>query len=472
MGIHLINASLWQCFEDEDKVRYVADEDEDCFRGFAWLEFNKKTQKIIAARDNFGQEPFYYARHGHKFIFGSFLQDILNYLPTMPIFTSHMIRDCFMRYPADDPIDDPPYVTETYYKGVFRVTPGHYLHVTPDKTYEEAFWALDPEKPKIYYADSRDYVKHFEYLLNEALTVSTKNLTNLAMEFSGGIDSTMLFIASRNLNLETTLFTHIPPKSRQPTSEDKNVKYIIDKYNWTSKHVSVDSEKFDPISIFTKFSKVLSGPSPNLNCLLSNNLHDKILQKGMRFVLTGYGGDDCVSLIFPPEIGNNPEKLYKYEAQLLQGQYCHEIRMRLEYSSVVTKYLGLKYIYPLLYPPLIEYCFSLPIEQKLMNGAMRCTAKKYLLKYLNEMQFSTKTGAVVPSTMQKCRDYYRLGKFADYFIDLPFQEYISARNTDDDKLLLMINAYMIKPYCIVSDSKAISISHGPCLFKFFRDLSI
>lgn len=440
----LINASLWRCLEDEFTIRYIADEDENNFRGFAWIEFNKKTQKIIAARDHFGQEPFYYACDGERFIFGSFLRDIIACLPKIPNFATHMVRDCFMRYPADDPVDDPPYSTETYYTGIFRVTPGHYLHVNNNKIHEESFWELNPTKPKIYYAESRDYVKHFEYLLNEALEVSTRNINNLAMEFSGGIDSTMLFIACQNLAMGTILFRHIPPKSREATAEDKNVKYLIDKYNWISNYVPVDSEEFDPISVFTKFAKVLSGPAPNLNCILSNNLHERMLQKRQKFVLTGYGGDDCVSLIFPPDMGRSPEKLYEYETELLQGKYCHEIRMRLEYSSVVLKHLGLKYIYPLLYPPLIEYCFSLPIEQKLINGDMRCTAKEYLLKYLKQMQFSTKTGAVVPNTMQKCRDYYRLGKFADSFIDLPFQEYISARDTDDDKLLLMINAFMIK----------------------------
>ena len=440
----LVNASHWQCIEDECIVRYISGQEGSGFQGFAWLQFDKRTKKILAARDHFGQEPFYYTRHHQRLIFGSSIRDLLQHLPEVPRFSQHLIRDCFLRYPADDPTDDPPYAIETYYAGIFRVTPGNHLKVTQESISETPFWCLDPAKPKLQYADPRDYVKHFELLLNEAIQVSTQNAKDLALEFSGGIDSSMIFIASRNLGMQPTLFTHSPPQTRQPTAEDENVANLINQFDWVSKHVRVNAESFDPISVFQRFAQVLSGPPPNLNCILSNNLHQSMIQRGHCYVMSGYGGDDGVSLIFPHEIMRTPEELYHYEVDLLQGKFCHEIRMRLEYSAVVAKSLGFRYIYPLLYPPLIEFCFSLPIEQKFKNGMMRCTAHEYLSKHIKQMYFSTKAGAVVPNTMQKCRDYYRLGKFAEDFVQLPFHEYITKRTTDDDKLLLQIHAYMAK----------------------------
>lgn len=439
-----VNASHWQCVEDDSMIRYFSGHDGVNYQGFAWLKFDKRTKQILAARDHFGQEPFYYTRQGQQFIFGSSIRNILLHLPKTPKFSPHLIRDCFLRYPADDPIDDPPYSTETYYTGIFRVTPGNYLHVNQNSITETPFWRLDPAKPKLHYADPRDYVKHFELLLNEAIHVTTNNANDLALEFSGGIDSSMIFVASRKLGMQPTLFTHIPPKSRKPTAEDRNVNNLINQFDLSSKHIRVDAEFFDPMTAFQQFSHILSGPPPNLNCVLSNNIHQAIVQRGHRFVLSGYGGDDGVSLIFPPNKISTREELYQYEADLLQGKFSHEIRMRLEYTSVVAKSLGFRYIYPLLYPPLIEYCFSLPIEQKVKNGMMRCTAYEYLTKNIKQMCVSKKEGAVVPDTMQKCRDYYRLGKFSEQFRQLPFQEYITKRTTDDDKMLLQIHSYMAK----------------------------
>ena len=136
--------------------------------------------------------------------------------------------------------------------------------------------------------------------------------------------------------------------------------------------------------------------------------------------------------------------LRDYEYDLLQGSLCHEMRMRLEYSALTAKAMGFRYIYPLLYPPLIEFGFSLPLEQKFKQGRMRCTVRDYLLQHVQGMKFSTKGGATVPSTMQKCRDYAAKGAFQPYFTGLPFKEYIDAAHSIDDQLLLQIHAFMMK----------------------------
>lgn len=443
LNITLINASNWLCIDNADKKKYIANVASEGLQGFAWLEINKHTNSIVGCRDHFGQEPFYYFFSKGLFIFGSYIRDILRYLPTAPKFSRHLVRDCFMRYPADDPIDDPPFTQETYYSGIFRVTPGHHLFVNDYAVFEKPYWLLDINKPKLYYRDPRDYVKHFAILLDEALRISLGNMREVALEFSGGLDSTMILVASRNLDVNAKIFTHVPPINREPTAEDINIKKIIQKYNLENKHVLVDAENFHPILIFKKYAKLLSGPPPNLNCVLSSNLHEAIIYHGHRYVLSGYGGDDCVSFNFPIEKANSEQELYEYEFDILQGKYAHEIRMRLEYSSLITKFLGLKYIYPLLYPPLIEYCFSLPLAQKFNNGMTRCLAREFLAQYIDNLQLNTKQGAFVPSTMQKCRDYYRLGKFKDVFVNLPYAEYISSRSDADDKLLLQIYAYMI-----------------------------
>ncbi len=447
--VEIVNASDWTRVDEGPVIRYFIGNDvranEQLYLPFAWLQIDQRTQAIVAARDHFGQEPFYYYYRNQRLIFGSTIGDILQYLPQTPALTRHLIRDCFLRFPADDPLDDPPFVTETYYEGIFRVTPGHHLYIMPSEKYEIPFWKPDPEKPKLHYADEREYLEHFTMLLDEALQVTIQHERHLAAEFSGGMDSTMLFVACRNRGLEPELFTHVPPASRQATHEDMNVSSILEQFGWSDRHVAVNADSFDPVAVFQHFANILSGPAPNLNCILANNLHQAVVDKGFKQLISGFGGDDCVSLLFPASLlSSSPEALYAYEADLLQGKLCHENRMRLEYSAVVARSMGFSYVYPLLYPPLIEFCFSLPFEQKCKNGRMRCMVQDYLLQHIRHMHFSTKGGAVVPDTMQKCRDYYRQGLFSKQFVGLPFQQYIEARTTPDDLLLLQINAYMLK----------------------------
>ena len=453
----VVNASHWQCFDEGDTVCYSIGQPihagQSCsniYSPFAWARINKYTHQIIAARDHFGQEPFYYFYQNHRFIFGSTLPDILAHLSYTPKLTKHLVRDCFLRTPVDDPTDDPAYSNETYYEGIFRVTPAHYLYIIDMEKHEESFWTLDPAQPTLHYADDRDYVKHFSMLLDEAIRVTTSQASALAAEFSGGVDSTAILVACQKASLEPTLFTHIPPLTRQPTEEDINVSNIINHFNWSHRHYSIDAEYFDPITVFKCFAKVFAGPPPNMNSVLSNSLHKAVVEHGCTTLLSGYGGDDCVSLLLPSEITRQSSLsdacflAREYEYNVLQGTLCHEMRMRLEYSAVAAKAMGLTYIYPLLYPPLIEFCFSMPFEQKFKQGNMRCTIRDYLSQHITSMRFDTKQGAVVPDTMQKCRDYYAQEQFTPFFVNLPFHKHIEAAKCPDDKLLLQVHAFMIK----------------------------
>lgn len=455
--ITIINASHWQCADEGETLYYfighpvpVGQPCHEVYRPFAWVRINKKSHQMVAARDHFGQEPFYYAFQHEHFIFGSTIPDILSHLTHTPKLTSHFIRDCFMRTPVDDPLDDPPYSNETYYEGVFRVTPAHYLYVNGMEKFETSFWTLDPKQPSLQYTNEHDYLEHFSALLDEAIRATTSQTSPMALEFSGGIDSTAILVACRKASLTPGLFTHVPPITRKPTEEDRNVANLIKQFNASHRHYSVDADNFDPITVFQQFAKIFAGPPPNMNCVLSNNLHRAVIEQGYTALLSGFGGDDCVSLLYPVEIhqwiGRNDtySLAREYEYDILQGKRCHEMRMRLEYSAVTAKAMGLTYIYPLLYPPLIEFCFSLPFEQKFKQGKMRCTIRDYLSQHVTGMNFCTKKGAVVPSTMQKCRDYYAQGQFRQHFIGLPFQEYIETATSTSDKLLLQIHALMMK----------------------------
>lgn len=60
--------------------------------------------------------------------------------------------------------------------------------------------------------------------------------------------------------------------------------------------------------------------------------------------------------------------LREVEWSFLQGPNSHEVRMRIEYSSIVAKKMGFDYRYPLLHPELLEFFLSLPLEQKRHQG--------------------------------------------------------------------------------------------------------
>lgn len=517
--MQIINASNWLHIEDTYSITYytggLVPFNEKCantYVPFAWISVNKKTKDLVAARDHFGQEPFYYTIHQENLIVGSTIPDLLKHVTPAPRLSQHCINDSVV----SKVITCRMYVNETYHDGIFRVTPGHFLSIKKEGRTETPFWQLDPHKPPITYRDQHEYFAHFSSLLEEAVKQAVDKDSPFALEFSGGVDSSLILSACHKIDLKPYLFTHKPSPHRAWMDEDRNVKQILQQLQCAERHQYVGVDNFDPIATFKQFSQIFAGPSPQLFQMLSHETYQAALQKGCHTLLSGFGGDECVSAHYPllavytqqkqeqgiwPALANcyrlanmnrasmkdrmhsalalwqviapktfnrlyhllknkktadkDPKikqfnqrctSLQEYEYAVLQGKWSHEIRMRIEYNAVAAKAIGFRFAYPLLYPPLVEFCFRLPFDQKVRRGLMRCLARQYIEQYIPHMRYDTKQGSFIPSALQKCRLDYAAGQFDSIFSDLPFENYSEYLTSPEKKLIFGIKAFMMKEY--------------------------
>ncbi len=108
------------------------------------------------------------------------------------------------------------------------------------------------------------------------------------------------------------------------------------------------------------------------------------------------------------------------EAESITGKYSHHLRMRIEDSAITAKALGFSYRYPLLYPPLVEYCHALPLHQKRYNGENRRIIRCYLAQYLPSgvYQKHQKVGGIMPATMDKIKKEFVAGKYQELFANI------------------------------------------------------
>lgn len=288
----------------------------------------------------------------------------------------------------------------------------------------------------------------------------------------------------------------------------------------------IDATNFDLIASMSQYAQYFAGGAPYNGFVLANNLHRAIVKQGHKIVLSGVGGDECVSSHAPlkvcipqlireqgyktawhelychyqvsghiipnkikrlvqliklahpmlsfmmersTDIGfqlrtylkNQPclfpsksnSSLSEHEYNLLQGTSSHHLRMRIEYSSVLAKSMGFSYVYPLLYPKLVEFCYQLPLEQKRFNGTNRCLIRKYLAQFFSPELYGkhSKSGSVTPATLAKTQQQYDDGIYNNAFHDLPFQterNHIRKRVRKNEKYPFMqdIPAYMFNAY--------------------------
>jgi len=92
----------------------------DKLRGmFSFTIYDKKDQSLFIARDYFGIKPLYYGSFGDSFLFGSEIKSFLDY----PEFNKELNYDALESYLSFQYSSLP----ETFFKGVYKLTPGHYI---------------------------------------------------------------------------------------------------------------------------------------------------------------------------------------------------------------------------------------------------------------------------------------------------------------------------------------------------------
>lgn len=86
---------------------------------FSFTIYNKADGSLFIARDFFGIKPLYYARMGDSFLFGSEIKSFLDH----PEFRKELNLDALESYLSFQYSSLP----ETFFKGVYKLTPGHFL---------------------------------------------------------------------------------------------------------------------------------------------------------------------------------------------------------------------------------------------------------------------------------------------------------------------------------------------------------
>jgi asparagine synthase (glutamine-hydrolysing) len=479
------------------------------YKPFACLVINTLTGEFFLARDHFGLEPFYYtiiSGERNRLCFGSNLPDILAHVKN-PVQDKQQISNVLM----DICTSSLEYTDNTFYENVFRVTPGHVLQLNLAQKHVEhrhAFWVLEPGTPKIHYASDADYDAHFAFLLQEAIQVCCQQSPDsVAMEFSGGLDTAAIFTACNTEGITPQLFMHVGEVDDERRYGDQ----LLHESKSTHPIHYVNADEFDVIAVLDQYKQWFAGGAPYLFFMFAQNIHQAVSQQGCKLLLSGFGGDECVSSHAPlrtygADVGykalwnelrtthNNdstvrrqlktlqltqPHLLYSIqcikscisslarrqvgvhykpyrslqerESDWLQGRLSHHVRMRVEYSAVLARYMGFTYQYPLLYPPLVEFCFSLPPEQKRRLGQSRLLMRRYLAQHVPSGLFNAhkKCGDILPGTMPKCQQLYEEGKLNDALFDLPYNS---------------IYGY-IKKYALVSNDRLFHVDLLRYMFK-------
>jgi asparagine synthase (glutamine-hydrolysing) len=294
-----------------------------------WDEHN---QIFVAARDRFGEKPFFYAiTESNELVFSSEIKAILESDLIEPEIDTRSLTH-YLQHLYVHP-------RHSIYKNIYVLPPGHFLIFKDDRLKIKSYWQLPRRQLKITKSDAKEECYR---LLNKAVHDQLIADVPVACFLSGGIDSSTvsaLAALESKHQLTTISFSFGTDNSELPYSRK-----VAEKYK--TNNIELHQDDYDMAHWFQKMIDVYDEPFADSSSI-PVYLICQMAAKKFKVVLTGDGGDELMAGYrnWYPTLYNlqNPRGLKGYirkiRKQLLHSKYRNPLisAIHLEQNKYFTQ---------------------------------------------------------------------------------------------------------------------------------------
>lgn len=260
---------------------------------FALWDNNKKA--LFCVRDHMGIKPLFYYEDKEYFIFASSVKCIIN----LPFVKKTVNYDAILEYivPKIIPFD------KTYFKEIFPILPAEWLTLSSNnQIYKSIYWSLVNEVEQRSISIS-EYLDEIYSLFKEAVKKRTRSWGQIGAELSGGIDSSGIcsILAKLPLNNQEKIFTFSHNTKAAILNKDTDdvfdyVNAFLEFYPNKFEHEYIHEDHHINYWIEIQRTLELNAGMPNSrSAVISQVLFEKANKNGVSVLLSGMGGDQCVT---------------------------------------------------------------------------------------------------------------------------------------------------------------------------------
>ncbi|WP_250278171.1 asparagine synthase (glutamine-hydrolyzing) [[Clostridium] colinum] len=239
---------------------------------FAFVIYDMNKKELYAVRDFFGIKPFYYSHINGNFIFGSEIKSFLEY-PEFKKEVNLVALENYLSFQYS-------VLEETFFKGVFKLMPGHYLkykdgNIDITRYFEPMF---EPEQMKL-----QDAIKDVDISLQESIKIHKVSDVEVGSFLSSGVDSSYVAATFKGDKTFTVGFDY-DNYNEISYAKDLSEKIGIENFNKTI----TKEEYWDTISkVQYHMDEPLADPSAIALYFVSN-----LASKHVKVALSGEGADE------------------------------------------------------------------------------------------------------------------------------------------------------------------------------------
>jgi len=239
---------------------------------FAFAIWNNETKELFMARDKWGIKPLYYYQNNNTLMFASEIKAFLDHPDFKKEFNEEILSSylCFNSTPTE----------ETFFKGVYRLEPGHHLKYKDERISINKYFALEFKQTNL---SMEEYVKNINLAMEESVKYHEIADVEVGSFLSSGIDSSYLVSIAKPNKTYTVGYEN--PKY----DEIKYAKDLANKLN-----IQNISKKIDKDEYLKEFPRIMYHMDEPLADPSAIALHfvAQIAAKDVKVVLSGEGADE------------------------------------------------------------------------------------------------------------------------------------------------------------------------------------
>jgi asparagine synthase (glutamine-hydrolysing) len=266
----------------------------DYFDGmFAFAIWDEKEKELFAARDRFGEKPFfYYYDNGKKtFWFASEMKAFwaagLKRSPNLKMLFNFLT----IGY-----VDNPNQPSETFDNNIEKLSPAHFLRINTNGQLDitiEKYWDIDLENENKKIKDS-EAIDQFSDLFSTSVKRRLRSDVLLGTSLSGGLDSSSIVAAisklqTSNPNLKT--FSAIFPEFEK--NEERYIDEISKQFLLQSFKTRVDNNEI--LELLKKVIHQQDEPFGSAGTLPQFKVFELARQHNVKVLLDGQGSDETLA---------------------------------------------------------------------------------------------------------------------------------------------------------------------------------
>lgn len=256
---------------------------------FAFALWDEKEQTLFAARDRFGEKPFFFFHDAERFVFASELKALWPMEVQKEVNRRLLYNFLTIGY-TSNPAD--PF--ETFYNNIHKLPAAHSLtySLQQNELSTERYWQTDVDINHT--ISESDAIRHFEDLFRHSIHQRMRSDVPVGTSLSGGLDSSAIvaFCAGE----KTAQYSHTCFTASFPGFEkDETPQAATVAKQFGLHHSIVTIEERDLVSLMQNVARQQEEPFSSASVLAQYKVFELARQHSVPVLLDGQGADEILA---------------------------------------------------------------------------------------------------------------------------------------------------------------------------------